>query len=378
MTNNKQDSLKILQLCLSPNKGGLEIYVTKLVKFLKQQVQVFVVIADDNNIKPYLDTLNNSAFEIKRSVFSASKLAKIIDKNQIDIIHLHWTKDLPIAVIAKMLSKKKPKLIQTRHMGMTQFKNDFYHRFLYQRMDLMIAITQEVKKQVEKFINGFNRKTKMIFIGTKESHLITASELKEIKNQYDINAEFVLGIVGRVEEQKGQHIVIDAFSQIIKQGVDAQLLIIGETTIGEAKHEVYLSKLKNNINKNNLNQKVVFTGFCNNVDKIIQTLDVLILATKKETFGMVLVEAMHAGVAVVASNLGGPTEIIDNNKNGLLFKSFDSDDLALKLKKITNDTKFRLTLAQNGKKKAQKVFAENEQFNQVLSAYIELANTNNV
>ena len=89
-------------------------------------------------------------FELGR--YSFIKLAKIIDENDIDIVHLNWTKDIPVAVLAKLISKKKPKIVQTRNMHMTRFKDDFYHKFLYKNISTIVGISTKVSEQLNKFI----------------------------------------------------------------------------------------------------------------------------------------------------------------------------------------------------------------------------------
>ena len=64
-------------------------------------------------------------------IIPALKLAKFIDNNDIDIIHFHWTRDIATVILAKLISKKNPNVLQSRHMTMTRFKDDFYHNFLY-------------------------------------------------------------------------------------------------------------------------------------------------------------------------------------------------------------------------------------------------------
>ncbi len=123
----------ILEVCLSPDLGGLELYMSKCAKQLSKEFNVISIIAKNSKLEKYYEDDKYSFLTLKRkssfSLTTAIKLAKIIDSNSIDIIHLHWTKDLPIVVLAKVFSKRKPKVIQSRHMTMTRFKNDFYHRF---------------------------------------------------------------------------------------------------------------------------------------------------------------------------------------------------------------------------------------------------------
>ncbi|MFA7084674.1 MAG: glycosyltransferase family 4 protein, partial [Arcobacteraceae bacterium] len=151
---------KILEVCLSPDLGGLELHMKDLTKFLK----VKGVINKKSKLKAIFQKENLPYFEIGR--YSFLKLAKIIDDEKIDVVHLQWTKDIPTTVLAKLISKQNPKIVQTRNMHMTRFKDDFYHKFLYKNIDTMIAVTAMVKNQLEKFIPQTVRpKIKMCYIG---------------------------------------------------------------------------------------------------------------------------------------------------------------------------------------------------------------------
>ena len=130
--------------------------------------------------------------------------------------------------------------------------------------------------------------------------------------------------------------------------------------------EEYLNELKEYIKKFELQDKIVFTGFTNEVQNIMQICDLVVLATSKETFGLVLIEAMQAGIAVLASNKGGPIEIIDDKVDGLLFKSMDIEDLTAKINYLYNHDEERSLLAIQGRKKAEMKFNDIIQFNEVL------------
>jgi len=88
----------------------------------------------------------------------------------------------------------------------------------------------------------------------------------------------------------------------------------------------------------------------------------LVLATENETFGLVLIEAMMCGVCVVASRSGGPLEIIDDELNGLLFKTFDALDLAEKLISLYQNSNMRQMFAEAGRVKALEKFESEKQF----------------
>ena len=97
--------------------------------------------------------------------------------------------------------------------------------------------------------------------------------------------------------------------------------------------------------------------------------DAVVLATKCETFGLVLPEAMRAGVTVIGSNCGGVPEIIKHEKTGLLFESEDVADLTKQLSKIVLDQDFCKKLAKAGKEDADKRFSEEKHFERLLELF---------
>ena len=187
----KSSMKKVLEVCLSPDLGGLELYMKNITKYLNSNA----VINKNSKLKNIFESEKINYFELSR--YNFLKLAKIIDKEKIDIIHLHWTKDIPVVVFAKLLSKRKPKIVQTRHMHMTRFKSDFYHKFLYKNIDMMIAVTNLVKEQLEKFIpKGIRPKIETSYIGANTPKLLSNEEKNSLKKSFNITDEFIVCILG--------------------------------------------------------------------------------------------------------------------------------------------------------------------------------------
>ena len=354
---------KICELCLSPDLGGLELYMMRASRYMSEHSECISVINESGKLKSYYeDTVYRYSTLKRRNVFTAwltaRDLARIIDHEAIDVLHVHWTKDLPTAIIAKLLSKRKPKVVQSRHMTMTRFKDDFYHRFLYRNLDLMLAVTHQVKAQIEKFIPASIRpKVETLYIGADQPLIISEKEKKDRREQLGLADSFTVGIVGRIEPQKGQWVVIDAIEKLIHKGVDVKALIVGH-----AMSEEYLGALQKDIVMRGLRDRIVFTGFTPEAQAMMQLCDVMVLATQNETFGLVLIEAMMCGLCVVGSDSGGPLEIIDDGINGLFFKTFDAVDLADKLAQLQKDNVLKNTYANAGKQKAFDVFESEKQF----------------
>ncbi|WP_415902601.1 glycosyltransferase family 4 protein [Neptuniibacter sp. QD29_5] len=359
-------SKQILQLCLSPDLGGLELYMQRLSSYLNNEIGIHVAVAQNGKLASSLsENVDLKMLQLHRHAWknifkNAKQLATYIDTNKIDLIHLHWTKDLPVSVLAKKLSKRKPKLVQSRHMNMTRFKSDFYHRWLYKNLDLMIAVTQQVKDQITQYIPQEIRPTvEVSYIGAPIYQPLDKASQEALKEKYQLTESFVITLAGRIEPAKGQGLLIDALQKLNKP--NAKVMFIGNPM-----DESYLEQLKKQISDKGLSSQVTFTGFVNNVQDLMAISDCVVLATNKETFGMVLVEAMHTGTAVLASNSGGPLEIIDHEQDGLLFENQNADDLSKKLAAYIEVQNLRHKLSESGRLKALSKFESQKQFKQVL------------
>jgi len=352
---------KILEICLSPDLGGLELYMGSCSNNLSKKFDLSCIVSTNSKLKNYI-LEDIDIYEIKRkSSFSFStslKIAKIIDKKGIDIVHIHWTKDIPIVVFAKVFSKRKPKIVQTRHMTMTRFKDDFYHKFLYKNIDTILCVTKALEEQIEMFIPQKVRpKTKTLYLGAKNVEIMNNEEIQRFKDRLNVENSFIISLIGRINEFKGQYLLIDAIKELKRKNLNIKAFIVGH-----AMSQEYFEKLKQKVADEKLNDLISFVGFSKEVDKFMQISDVVLMTSKNETFGLVTIEAMKSQTAVIASNSGGSLEIIDNEKTGLLFKKGDSHDLALKIEKLYDNPDFKTYLAKNGKTKADKQFDEQKQF----------------
>jgi len=340
----------ILELCLAHGLGGLEMFVASCYEKFSKQTTCKVIVAPNSKLDNYLDI--KEKFTIKRNKFfpiiPAMKLAEYIDKNEIDIVHFHWTRDMLTAVLAKVFSKRKPKLVQSRHMRMTRFKDDFYHRWVYKNIDMIHAVTNEVKGELEKFIpEDVQPKLEMVYLGTEVKN-IDYKVVEELRKKYELTDQFVVGIVGRMQEGKGQHKVIEAVAKL--KDLNIKVFIVGS-----AMYDEYRKKLKTMIEELGLEDKVVLTGFTKQVNEYMQLFDINVLATEHETFGLVVIEAMANKVPMLATAKGGPLEIIDHGKDGLLFNG-TSEDLAKKIEILYNDKELAKNIALAGYDKVMDKF----------------------
>jgi len=133
--------------------------------------------------------------------------------------------------------------------------------------------------------------------------------------------------------------------------------------IGPVMDDSYYAKLLQQIQDSGLSQNVACLGETRQTQKLMSCCDVVVLTTYCETFGLVLVEAMRVGTAVVGTNAGGVPEIIRDGETGMLFAPGDSRELAQRLAELMRDAKLRNRLADAGKDYADARFDEVRHFN---------------
>jgi glycosyltransferase involved in cell wall biosynthesis len=174
-----------------------------------------------------------------------------------------------------------------------------------------------------------------------------------------------IGMVGRLAPWKGQDVFLRAFTAAFPAGAE-QAVVVGEAMFGEQSYAHALRELANELG---IGQRVEFTGFREDIPEVLARLDVLVHAsTIPEPFGQVVVEGMAAGLPVVASDGGGPAEIITDAVDGVLSPPGDIEELAAALRRLADDPALRVRLGRQARIRAR-AFAPETIAAQVVELY---------
>lgn len=138
----------------------------------------------------------------------------------------------------------------------------------------------------------------------------------------------IIGIVGRLQAWKGMHVLIDAMTEVLRNHPSAHCVIVGGPFAAEPE---YARRLAEQVTRLKLESHVHLVGLQTDVPLWMQAMDVVVHASEKEPFGIVILEALLLGKAVIATSPGGPAEIIRDGQNGYLVKHGDSQTLAGKI-----------------------------------------------
>jgi glycosyltransferase involved in cell wall biosynthesis len=185
---------------------------------------------------------------------------------------------------------------------------------------------------------------------------LDASETAALRRRLALpNGQAIIGIVGRLQPWKGQHLVIEAVAKLRTRGHDTHCLVVGGDAFDLSPW--YPAHLRELTHALGVSDSVTLTGQVSDVGPYIEVMDVLVNASSTEPFGIVLLEAMSRGVPVVSFASGGPREIIEHDVSGLLVAGESSLSLATALERLLGCERLRTRLGKRGRSRCLEVFS---------------------
>lgn len=218
----------------------------------------------------------------------------------------------------------------------------FLDDIAFRKSDYVIAISKSIKRELEIYHNVGEEKIKILCNG------VNPDEFKI--NNKKANKVVRLLYVGRLVPQKGVDVLLNSLYLAKKNGFNFELIIAGSGIL-----EDNLKKLLHSLG---LDESVKFSGFITRTElpKYYTQSDIFILPSRYEPFGMVLVEAMASGLPVIASDVGGMTEIVINGKTGLLVPPDDTKALTDAIMTLIGDKKKRASMGAAGRRRVENYF----------------------
>jgi glycosyltransferase involved in cell wall biosynthesis len=222
--------------------------------------------------------------------------------------------------------------------------------------DLTIFNSETTKESFCMEQPKIRQKSIVIYNGIeRDKPQLSENELEKLRQTLSFEKEdIVLGLVGRLNKDKGHILLLDSFYKIASKYNNLKLLFIGSPV--EGKEEVF-DQINCKIQYLNLQNKVTILPFQKNIWNFWDIIDIAIApSTIKESFCLVALEAMLSKKAVVASDLGALKEVILNNETGFLFDINSSQSLEDKISILVEDKSLRLEFGEKGKQRALNTF----------------------
>ncbi|MDU6983195.1 MAG: glycosyltransferase family 4 protein [Terrisporobacter othiniensis] len=312
--------MNILHVVFSFNNGGIENLLVDLFNNWNYKDKNYLCIVNDNydlELIEKISSVNIEVIKMNRPVGGSKfeyikKLNEIIRKYRIDILHCHSNSSVKFCIYSKILNPNI-KLVYTVHDTMAYqelSKIDILIHKIF--INNIIAISRCVYETIKK---RFNNKNKISIIYNAVD--TRKFKLEECKNKKHISGLKICCVARLDYKIKGQDILIKALGELKKKRKDFRCMFIG----GEpTETNNNLSELKVLAEKLNVLENISFLGNCNNVHEILGDFDICIVPSRKEGFGISIIEAFLSKVLVIASDIEGPRELIGENEYGYLFE----------------------------------------------------------
>lgn len=341
--------IKILYVITSLGLGGAENLLLSYLKRLDRNKYDFFVCAlrekpDDllSEISKYSEVINlgvKNKFN-PRVIF---RLRKLIRQIQPDLIHTHLFQARFYTTIAYLFSNPTI-LITHKHNNVNPQKHNV---FIFLEMlsilfnTKVIAISQSVKKSLTKFELVPSKKIFVLLNGIDYQKF----NKNAVPKHYSNDKPIIIGTVCRLEPQKGLSYLLLAMKIILAKFPETRLEIVGDGSL--------LGELQDLSKKLSISKSVFFFGKFAEVIPFYNRMDIFVLPSINEGFGIVLLEAMASGVPVVATNVDGIKEVVIDGESGILIPPRSPEAIANAIVKIIENPQLAGDLVEAGFKRSK-------------------------
>ncbi|MBK9404429.1 MAG: glycosyltransferase [Ignavibacteria bacterium] len=342
--------IKVVHIISNLSLGGAQILLFDILCKLKEyeDLELTLVTIDSGE---YIEKYKNAGIKIidigEKGLINPKiyfKLKKVIESLKPDIVHTHLNKaDFYGRIAAKR--SNVPLIISTCHNYSTTHSGaDINKKSFFDVIDnfvidysksYLIAISKLVKQYLINRNPSYEKITEVIYNGInfdKIKYKLSNGEILKLRSKNNIDSDdFVISVIGRLDKQKGHLIFLESVKEIIHQNKKIKILLIGDGSLRE-QIEIF-------IKENNLSSQVIMKGFQPDSEPYIEISDLICVPSLWEGFGLVIIEGMIKKKIILASDVGGIPEIIEDGKTGFLFKSQNKTELIKKLIYIYSNIK---------------------------------------
>lgn len=329
--------------------------------------------------------LRMSAVTIKRSISPLSdlvalwKMYRYFKREKITIVHTHTPKCSLLGQLAAKLAAV-PIIVNTIHgfyfhENMKPISRWFYIAMEWIAARCSTAILSQNPEDIETAVKlGICKRSKIKLLGNGvdlakfDPDRFEADFKRRKRAQIGIDDDaIIVGIIGRLVKEKGYLELFKAMRNVTTTNQKVRLIIIGSEE-PQKPDRISVSTFA----EYGLAKKILWLGIREDIPELLACCDIYVLPSWREGFPRSAIEAAAMGLPIVATNIRGCRQVVDNGVTGLLVPLRDSDALALAIEKLVADQEIRKKMGQAGYAKARREFDERKVCRIVLNTYQKL------
>jgi glycosyltransferase involved in cell wall biosynthesis len=340
--------VRVVEVLATGTNGGAQEHLHSLVTRIDQErydVSVVALSAGSAVRKLQRAGIPVLVLDDPDDTIAVGALAAHLAEVRADVVHAHMYRAETVATRAVIAlgeaGQRRPYLVATIHSSRIRSLDDQRHlRELTPHMDRLIAVSRAIEhKLVDE--QRTSVPVSLIYNGVDLDRYDNQEACCTLHEEYGMEpGSQIVGAVARLEPEKGHPTLLEAWPAVLRAVPDAYLLIVGEGSRRDAL-EAQARELR-------IAHRVVFTGRRDDVPAVTAALDVAVLPSYREAQGMVILEAMALSRPVVASNVGGIPEMIQDGVTGLLVPPHDAEALAAAIVRLLTNHPLADTLGRSG------------------------------
>ena len=297
---------------------------------------------------------------------SAFRVARVIKKAEADVVHVNTLYNLVGAVAARLA--RRPLVWHVREI----LPDSRAVAWMLRLQALLATRAVAISRAVADTMAVGAERLRLVPNGIDLSDYETLPDPGAVRAELGIAAGApVVTTIGRVEPWKGQHVFVEAVPAILEAHPNARVLIVGAPA---AKKPEYEPGLRARCRELGVQGRVIFTGPRKDIPAVLAASDVLVLpSATPEPFGRTVVEAMAAGVPVVATAAGGPLDTVADGDSGWLVPPNDPEALAAKVNELLSDPGRARAMGEHGRQRAHALFSLDRLVRDMTAVFEEVA-----
>lgn len=347
--------LRVLHLSSEMSWRGGEQQIAYLIEELeKKGIENFVVCKKRSAFEQYCrdNEINflSVPFVNQYDLFSAWEVKKFCQEFNIDLVHAHSGYSHGLSVLSAILGNKSP-IILSRRVDFP-IKRNFISQLKYNHPSVrkIICVSHTIEQIVRKSVKKPERCiTIHSGINLERFHGKVSSGL--LRKEFNIpDHKVLIGNISALAPHKDYYTFVDTAELLIKKGLEAIYLIIGDGPERE--------NIENYIEKKGLTQHIILTGFRQDIPSVLPELDIFLITSKTEGLGTTVLDAFACKVPVIATAGGGLKELVKHETTGLLTEVGNPEMLSEQVIKLVKDKDLYNLLAKNAFDKVQEFSRE--------------------
>lgn len=385
--------IRVLRVIARLNVGGPALHVTYLTRGLAERGYEATLVAGDvaRGEESMAFVAEQAGVEVVRlpglsrelsplrDPIAAIRLAKIIRRVRPDVVHTHTAKAGAVGRFATLLAglRRRPVVVHTFHghvlrgyfgrVGTTAFR--VIETILARATDRLIAVSPEVRDELVRLRVAPEAKFSIVRLGIElEQRVAFDGDVAELRRRHGIPRDtFVVGWFGRMTAVKQTDDLLAALTGLRGRGIDALLLLVGD---GDDR-----TRLEERAQAVGVARSVLFLGYQQSVAPWFAICDAVVLTSASEGTPVTIIEALAAGRAVVATKVGGVSDVVDEGETGFLVRPGDTHTLAERLEILARDPERRAEMGRLGRERVLRRYGVRRLVDDVDALYRELLET---